>query len=46
MFNRFPKRGKQKKEDDYEKRMQMKFLCYSTVSNAIRQWVTELCAKL
>lgn len=44
MFNRFPKRGKQK-EDDYEKNAN-EILCYSTVSNAIRQWVTELCAKL
>ena len=35
-----------KKDDNYEKRMQMKFLCYSTVLNAIKQWETELCAGL
>ena len=38
MFNRFPKRGKQKKT--IMKKNANEILCYSTVSNAIRQWVT------
>lgn len=41
---RFPKRGEHKKMR-IMKRMQMKFLCYSTKSNAIRQWVMEQCVK-